>query len=265
MFNNAEQPILCTPLKPLSLTTALAKLSICPTSKLFSKMPTVIVTGANSGIGQAFAQILVKEGYKVIAADITIGDPIKSLGCENIQLDVASPESIQSFKSQVGDQPVDLLLNIAGVMAPHGQDTLSTVNADTLHRTFTINTFGPLLLTQALLPNLFAASHARVAVMSSRMGSIADNSSGGQYAYRGSKAAVNAFFKGLAVDLKPKNVTVVLLHPGIVKTNLGGADLEVEGAVMPDEAAGQLWRVLMSKGLESTGRWWHRNGEELPW
>ncbi|KAF2470667.1 short-chain alcohol dehydrogenase-like protein [Lindgomyces ingoldianus] len=230
-------------------------------------MPTAVVTGANSGIGNALAQILVKEGYKVIGADITLGDEIKKLGCQSEQLDVASPESIQAFKQKVGDQSVDLLLNIAGVAASPSDDNLESVNASLLHRNFTINTFGPLLLTQALLPNILKSSNPRVVVMSSRMGSIADNSTGGWYAYRGSKAAVNALFKSLAVDLKDRNVPVVLLHPGIVKTNIfqGQSWEGIQGAVEADQAAAELWRVLMSKGLESTGKWWHRNGEELPW
>lgn len=150
-------------------------------------------------------------------------------------------------------------------MAPHGKDSLETVNYDALHKTFTVNTYGPILLTQALLPNLFASSHPRIAVMSSRMGSISDNSSGGSYSYRASKAAVNALFKSLAVDLKEKGVTVILLHPGIVKTNLFLGEGEVKGAVEADQAASELWRVLMGKGVESSGKWWHRNGEELPW
>ena len=149
-------------------------------------------------------------------------------------------------------------------MDPPKNDTLSTVNANKLSRAFTINAFGPLLLTQALLPNLTSAQHPRVAVMNSRMGSISDNSSGGQYAYRGSKAAVNAMFKSLAVDLKGQGVAVIILHPGIVKTNLTTEE-ETGMGVEPEQAAGELWKVIVSKGLESSGRWWHRSGEELPW
>jgi NAD(P)-dependent dehydrogenase (short-subunit alcohol dehydrogenase family) len=145
------------------------------------------------------------------------------------------------------------------------EDTLDTVTYNTLHSTFVVNTFGPLLLTQALVGNLSKSSYPRVAVMSSRMGSIADNSSGGQYAYRASKAAVNAIFKSLAVDLKEKSITVILLHPGIVKTNIGGNGDEAPMAVEADVAASDLWRVLISKGTESSGKWYHRNGEELPW
>lgn len=166
---------------------------------------------------------------------------------------------------KVGDKPIDILLNVAGVMAQIQADTLETVSFQTLDETFKVNTYGPILLTQALLPNLLKASHPRVTVMSSRMGSISDNSSGGQYSYRASKAAVNALFKSLAVDLKDKKVAVILLHPGIVKTNIGGSGEEAKVAVGADQAAAELWKVLMSKGLESTGRWWHRSGEELPW
>jgi NAD(P)-dependent dehydrogenase (short-subunit alcohol dehydrogenase family) len=96
---------------------------------------------------------------------------------------------------------------------------------------------------------------------------MGDNSSGGMYAYRSSKAAVNAVFKSMAVDLKDKKIPVILLHPGIVKTNLDPRNKEggVPGAVEPEQAASELWKILRGKGLESTGRFFHRSGEELPW
>jgi NAD(P)-dependent dehydrogenase (short-subunit alcohol dehydrogenase family) len=154
-------------------------------------------------------------------------------------------------------------------MVPQEKDTLETIDIAKLQKTFAINTFGPLLLTQALLPNIQASQHPRVAVVSSRVGSINDNSTGGMYAYRSSKAAVNALFKSMSVDLKEKNVPVIILHPGIVKTNLDPVWMEegtvIEGSVLPEQAASELWKVLMSKGLESTGRFYHRSGEELPW
>ncbi|KAF1962853.1 NAD(P)-binding protein [Byssothecium circinans] len=230
-------------------------------------MPTALVTGANSGIGHALSQLLIKEGYDVIATDITISTPIKSLNCEYHQLDVTSPDSITSLKQKLGDRPIHLLLNVAGILPPVQQDKLPNVSLDLLQKTFAVNTFGPLLLTQALLPNIRSAitksTAPKIAVMSSRMGSIADNGSGGIYAYRASKAGVNAVFKSLAVDLKDEGVVVVLLHPGIVKTMLMG-ETGTEG-VEPEVAAKDLWEVLRGKGIEDTGRWWHRNGEELPW
>ncbi|KAJ8115561.1 hypothetical protein OPT61_g2820 [Boeremia exigua] len=208
-------------------------------------MSTAVITGANSGIGNALARILVNEGYEVIAVDVEIGAPITNLGCETSELDVSSPEDIEAFKMKVGDRPIDLLLNVAGVMYPHESDTLDKVTLTKLQKTFAVDTFGPLLLTQALLPNVVKSQHPRIAVISSRVGSIADNSTGGMYSYRSSKAAVNMVFKNLAVDLKDKSIPVILLHLGIVKTNLDRnwkdeSNDEIKGAVEPDIAASDL-------------------------
>lgn len=251
-------------------------------------MPTAVVTGANSGIGHAFAQILVKEGYEVVAADLHVGDKIKSLGCQTVQLDVTSTSSIGAFKKQFQNRKLDLLLNIAGqlqypanasesdekwslinclagVMSPQEKDSLEAVDETVLTKTFTTNTFGPLMLTQALLQNLLESPHPRLGFMSSRVGSIADNSSGGGYAYRSSKAALNSICKSLAMDLKEKGVVVVIMHPGYTKTGLDPNAYSMAEAVEPEEAAGKLWKVLMGKGIEDTGKFWHREGWELPW
>lgn len=148
----------------------------------------------------------------------------------------------------------------------HKHDSLSTLSKDSLERVFAVNTFGPLLLTQALLPNILASHHGpRLGLVSSRVGSIADNSSGGDYAYRSSKAALNMIGKNLSLELKDKGVVVVILHPGVVRTNLNPGGDGGPGAVEPEEAAGKLFHVLMSKGMEDTGKFWHREGQELPW
>ncbi|MCJ1243395.1 hypothetical protein MMC30_000592 [Trapelia coarctata] len=150
-------------------------------------------------------------------------------------------------------------------MAPKDQDNLTTSTLAILQKTFATNTFGPLLLTQHLLPNLLASSSPRIYNVSSRVGSIADNSTGGSYAYRASKAALNSISKSMAVDLKEKGVVVLMLHPGIVKTGLDPTSHGAEGAVEPELAARELWAVCKAKGMEGTGRFWHRTGEELPW
>ncbi|KAL9060487.1 MAG: hypothetical protein Q9162_000660 [Coniocarpon cinnabarinum] len=212
------------------------------------------------------------KGWRVVAIDREIEDSIKSLGCTYMQVDVSSTMSINAFKDEhfAHSEPIDLLLNVAGVMAPKEHDTLQTVSAETLERTFRVNTFGPLLLTQALLPNVLCskAQPPRIAVMSSRVGSIADNSSGGSYAYRASKTAVNSFFKSMAIELKEKGIPVTILHPGIVQTGLNPLDTVLPPeAVQPEEAATKLWKVLQDKGvkLENSGTFWHREGFELPW
>lgn len=150
-------------------------------------------------------------------------------------------------------------------MAPGDTDALGNVTKDSLTTIFETNTFGPLLLTQALLENLLAAPAPRVGIVSSRVGSIGDNSTGGNYAYRASKAAVNSIGKSLSVDLREKGVVVSLLHPGITRTNLNPtADAHPE-SVEPEEAAAKLWQVFMTHGIEETGKFWHREGMELPW
>lgn len=173
-------------------------------------------------------------------------------------------------------------------MVDPAQDALETIDLSVLERTFAVNTYGPLLLTQALLPNIVQSSQPRLGFMSSRVGSIEDNSTGGSYAYRASKTALNSFCKSMAVELKSKGVVVVIMHPGIVKvyyptievfdpailitlsqTNLTAGlnreRKEIPGAVEPEEAASKLHKILISKGIEDTGKFWHREGQELPW
>lgn len=200
---------------------------------------------------------------------------------------MSSPEAVADFKeNRYGDGPLDLLLNIAGifpapsgtacrecllgcrpgVIAPKERDSLTTVDHHSLLSVFSVNTFGPLLLTQALLPNLLKSKNPRIGLMSSRMGSIADNTSGGTYAYRSSKAALNSIGKSMAVDLKDKGVFVAILHPGMVRTGLVPQDSQqLKETVNPDEAAQKLFKVFMSKKIEDTGKFWHREGQELPW
>lgn len=152
-------------------------------------------------------------------------------------------------------------------MAGHESDGLSTVTESTLAQTFSTNTFAPLLLTQALLPSLLQSASPKIGLMSSRVGSIADNTSGGSYAYRSSKAALNSIGKSMACDLKDKGVVVILMHPGYVKTALdkSGRTHQMKEAVEPREAAEKLWKICKAKKIEETGKFWHREGQELPW
>jgi len=231
-------------------------------------MPTAVITGANSGIGFAFAQILTDEGYEVYACDINVGEKLQSLKRDHAHsLDVTSPESISAFAQQLSGKPIDILLNVAGVASPPEEDSVETTSKAVLTQTFEVNTFGPLLLTQALLPNLLASGSKppKVGIVSSRVGSTSDNNSGGSYAYRASKAAVNSIGKSLSVDLGKKGIVVSLLHPGITNTNILSKLASHPECVEPDEAAGKLWKVFQKHGIDDTGKFWHREGYELPW
>lgn len=196
---------------------------------------------------------------------MTIGDPIKSLGCQHFQVDVTSPSSIAKFKSDFGDRPVDVLLNIAGIMFQPDQDSLTTTNLDVFNKSFAVNATGVTLLTQALLPNITAAKNAKIGIVSSRVGSMGDNTSGGLYAYRASKAAVNSIGVSLAVDLRPKGVTVILLHPGINNTNLAGGLVGFGQAFQPEETAERLFKVMSEKTIDDSGKFFQYEGVELQW
>ncbi|KAI9863334.1 MAG: hypothetical protein M1813_003776 [Trichoglossum hirsutum] len=239
-------------------------------------MPTAVVTGANSGIGNAFARKLIDEGWTVYAVDREIGQKIRDLNVSVFKLDVSSPESMNSFVQAFGNQQLDLLLNIAGLSSaendilqgikpPDEVDRLRKITMSTLNETFTTNAFGPLLLTQALLPNLTLSPSPRIGNMSSRVGSIADNSSGGSYAYRASKAALNSISKNLAIELREKGIVVVVMHPGLTRTAIDPNIHGMAGVVEPEVAAEKLYEVLMEKEIEDSGKFWHREGYELPW
>ncbi|KAH0559572.1 hypothetical protein GP486_003910 [Trichoglossum hirsutum] len=187
-------------------------------------MPTAVATGANPGIGNAFARLLIDEGWTVYAVDREIGPNIRDLD----------------------------------VNASHGYHV-------TLNKTLTTNAFGPLLLTQALLPGLTLSPSPRISNMSSRVGSMADNSTGGSYAYRASKAALKSISKNLAIELEGKGIVVVIMHPGITRTAMDPSEHKRAGAVEPEVAAEKLYKVLMEKQLEDSGKFWHREGYEIPW
>ena len=156
---------------------------------------------------------------------------------------------------------VDIILGIADIH----HEALTSISMSVLESVFRTNAFGPLILTQALLPNLTAVPNPRIGNITSRSGSIADNTSGNFYAYRSSKAALNMIGKSMAMDLKEKSVLVAMLHPGMVATSGSGAKIGQPQVIEPQEAADKCWGLLMEKGIEDTGKFWHRDGYEIPW
>jgi NAD(P)-dependent dehydrogenase (short-subunit alcohol dehydrogenase family) len=220
-------------------------------------MPTAVVTGANRGIGLELCRQLIARDHRVYGLCRRSSEALAEAGAEVIDgLDLGSPDTIDSVAERLAGLDIDLLINNAGILLRHD---LASLEAADLHRQFEINAVGPLLLTRALLPGLRRGS--KVGLVTSRMGSIGDNTSGGAYGYRMSKAALNIAGVSLARDLEPRGVAVVLLHPGWVRTGMTGGTGDVEAA----EAARGLLARIDEVDLESSGRFVHAKGQPLPW
>ncbi|MQX52014.1 SDR family oxidoreductase [Alcanivorax sediminis] len=218
---------------------------------------TIVITGANRGIGLAMASIWKARGDRVIATCREPSAVLDKLGVEMIDgIDVSREDGVINLQSGLGDTSVDVLFNNAGIML---SETVDHMSYDQIREQFEVNTLGPLRVTLGLLDNLHAGS--KVGLMTSRMGSIADNTSGGKYGYRISKAGLNAAGKSLALDLKPKGIAVAILHPGWVQTDMTGHS----GNLTVEQAASALIARMDGLTLENTGTFWHSDGSELPW
>jgi len=220
-------------------------------------MSLAVVTGANRGIGLALARQLRARGMSLVAVCRRSSSDLDSLGVRiESGIDLASPHACVELAARLAHDEIDLLIHNAGLMI---EDRLGSVRADDVRRQLEINALTPLLLTQALTPRLVHG--AKVALITSRMGSIGDNASGSYYGYRMSKAALNAAGVSMARDLAQHGVSVVILHPGAVRTGMTGG----QGAMEPDESASGLLRRIDELRLETTGRFLHQNGDILPW
>jgi NAD(P)-dependent dehydrogenase (short-subunit alcohol dehydrogenase family) len=219
-------------------------------------MPTVLVTGANRGIGLSLARIYADRGDRVIGTSRGPAPELEAAGARVERLDVAAAGSVDALDQALGDTRIDLLLHNAGVL---GQERLDQLDLDSIRHQFEVNALGPLRLTAALRHRL--APGATVAIVTSRMGSMTDNTSGGAYGYRMSKAAVNMAGRSLTHDLASDGVAVVLLHPGWVKTGMTGG----RGNWGPDEAAAGLVARIDETSPDNSGRFVHADGTPLPW
>jgi NAD(P)-dependent dehydrogenase (short-subunit alcohol dehydrogenase family) len=221
-------------------------------------MEITIVTGANRGIGLALTRCLKNRGQSVVAACRTSSPELEQMGVEVVTgVDVSTDEGVVRLKEAVGTRRVGLLINNAGILV--WGDTFGNLDVQGMRKQFEVNALGPLRCTTALRENFDRGS--KVALITSRMGSIEDNSSGGAYGYRASKAALNIIGKSLAIELKAQGVAVALLHPGMVKTDMVGP----HGQVEPEVAAEGLLTRIDELSLANTGGFWHADGQTLPW
>ncbi|MAF83076.1 MAG: SDR family oxidoreductase [Gammaproteobacteria bacterium] len=220
-------------------------------------MPHAIVTGANRGIGLQLCLALKDRGYRVTALCRQRGDLPAAVGIEiQENYDVTDGAAIEAFARSVEPGTVDLLINNAGILRSTSLDNLDLASA---RQQFEINALGPLRVTQSLLPAL--KDGGKIALVTSRMGSIADNDSGGSYGYRMSKAALNAAGMSLARDLHERGIAVAILHPGYVRTDMTGQS----GLIDTDESVDGMLERIDELNLSNSGSFWHTNGELLPW
>jgi len=220
-------------------------------------MKHVVITGANRGIGLELARLYQTKGWRVTGVCRTSSPELEQAAAQVVEdIDVTSEEAVRKLAVALQDQTIDLLVNNAGVLQ---DETLGSIDYDSIRLQMEVNALAPLRVTEALLPNL--PSGGKIANITSRMGSIGDNDSGGRYGYRASKAAFNAIGRSLAIDLKDRGIAVAQLHPGFVQTRM----VNFGGIISPQESAAGLAARIEELNLENTGCFWHSNGEELPW
>jgi NAD(P)-dependent dehydrogenase (short-subunit alcohol dehydrogenase family) len=218
---------------------------------------TFVVTGANRGIGLELCKQIAARGERPVAVCRKSSPELEELRVPvEVGIDVASDEAVRDLGRRLAGKRIDVLIHNAGIMERQGGEGFVV---DSITHQFTVNALGPLKVTAALLRNI--PQGGKIAIVTSRMGSIADNTSGGAYGYRMSKAAVNMAGKSLAVDLAKHGIAVALLHPGFVRTKLTG----MAGDIDPPVAAAGMLQRIDELSLETTGGFWHANGARLPW
>lgn len=216
-----------------------------------------VVTGANRGIGLSLVKHYLDQGWQVTAFCRRSSAELSSSNAELIEgVNVADDNAIQHAAQRVGDQKIDLLVNNAGILS---NEILGQLDFESIETQFQVNALGPLKITEALHRNF--SNDAKIAMITSRMGSAADNTSGGRYGYRMSKAALNIAAVSIAHDLRDKGVAVAIIHPGLVGTDMIGG----HGDVTPDQAATRIAQRIDELSLANSGSFWHANGEVLPW
>ncbi len=227
-------------------------------------MPSVLITGANRGLGLEFTRQYAADGWRVFAA---CRDPAGARDLAAVEgdvsaetLDVDDGPQVAALANKLSGQPIDVLINNAGIYGPKDV-TRDTVDYDAWGQVFRTNTMSPLAMSAAFVANVAQGGQKKIITLSSIMGSIAENDSSGDFIYRSSKAAVNAVMKSLAGDLKSEGITVAVLHPGWVRTDMGGPDAAIEA---PESVTG-MRAVIAGLKESDSGRFLNYDGTEIPW
>ncbi len=235
-------------------------------------MPTVLITGANRGLGLELTRQYLEKGWQVISASRgsspTLDELSEQPGLEAYRLDLTDDAALSDFAAAIGERRIDVLLNNAGTMGRYNFAELGlksgrfgSFDRSEWHEILDINLCTPMRLAELLVDQVAACERGRIITISSMLGSMGLNTVGGLYAYRASKAAVNAMMKSMAVDLAPRGIIAIALHPGFVRTDMSGPMAEIEAV---DSAAGMI-RVIDDVTLEDSGKVLAWDGSELPW
>ncbi len=221
-------------------------------------MSNYLITGANRGIGLELVRQLKDRGEDIIATCRSSSSELNSLSVrvEN-DIDITSGDSVIKLREKLKDTKVDVLIQNAGIAE---FNSLSNLDPQSIVNQFEVNALSPLCFVHTMLSHL--SKYSKIILISSRMGSIEDNTSGGSYGYRMSKVALCMAGKSLSIDLKPKNISVAILHPGLVSTRMTGF---TSNGIQPKESVKGLIKRIDELTLENTGTFWHSNGEILPW
>ena len=231
-------------------------------------MRTVLITGANRGIGLAFCKYYLETGYHVIACSRQPEQSSDLLALKQqyqqtmnlMPLDVTRSAMMEALKHSLTGEPIDILINNAGVYGPR-DFSFGQITQDQWLDTIKVNTVAPLLLTQLLVDNLAASDEKKLIMVSSKMASMADNTSGGSYIYRSSKAALNAVSKSLSHDLSAQGISVAVVHPGWVKTDMGG----VNAWITTEESVQGVAQVIAALAPDNSGQFFNYDGSVISW
>jgi NAD(P)-dependent dehydrogenase (short-subunit alcohol dehydrogenase family) len=231
-------------------------------------VPSVLITGANRGLGFEFAKQFLADGWQVYAAcrDPDSASELRRLADASghklriLNLDVTDLSSVKAAAAEVDGQAIDLLINNAGIGGPRGQ-TVGNIDYEAWAKVLDANTMGPMRVSEAFVDNVARSERKLIVTLTSGMGSIADNTSGGSVAYRSSKAAVNMVMRSLAIDLAPRGITCVVVNPGWVQTDMGGP----HATITPAASVTSLRRLIDTLGPAQSGKFFNYNGREYAW
>jgi NAD(P)-dependent dehydrogenase (short-subunit alcohol dehydrogenase family) len=246
----------------LVMTLVLVPATVATAADHGETSKTVLVTGANRGLGLEFARQYSEAGWSVIgtARQPEKATELRKLDVRVLQLDVTDPKSVARLASDLGDLPLDMLINNAGVANFDGME-FEKLTFEGVERTIAVNTLGPMRVTRALLPHLRRGGLKKIVHITSGLGSIADNDVGGYYGYRESKAALNMFNRSLAMNYKDEGFTCVVISPGWVRTDMGGP----EANLSPEQSIAGMRKVIAGLTVEDTGTFQSWDGHIRKW